>query len=138
MRFGSLLLLAVVGLAPAPAHSQEMDTISVATGGIALFNYIPMVLAIQTGAFKKEGLVVELSDFPGGQRSIEALVGGSVDVAIATYENAPLLQTKGVTLVTTALLNRSIGAVIAVSKDKAAGIKSAQDVKGFTFGVSSV
>lgn len=133
-----VLLLALAALAPASARAQDMDTITVATGGIALFNYIPMVLAEQIGAFKKENLKVEISDFQGGQRSIEALVGGSVDVAIATYENAPLLQAKGVTIVTTALLNRSIGAVLAVNNAKAAQIKSPADVKGFTFGVSSV
>ena len=137
MRLRPLLLL-LAALAPAGARAQELDSITVATGGIALFNYIPMVLAEQIGAFKKEGLKVEVSDFQGGQRSIEALVGGSVDVAIATYENAPLLQTKGVTIVTTSLLNRSIGAVLAVANDKAAKIKGPADVKGFTFGVSSV
>src|ERR1700748_1605697 len=129
-----VLLAALPGLAPAAAQAQQIDTISVATGGIALFNYVPMVLAEQIGAFKKENLKVELSDFQGGQRSIEARVGGSVDVAIATYENAPLLQTKGVTLVTTALLNRSIGAVLAVTNEKAAKVKEPKDVKGFTFG----
>jgi NitT/TauT family transport system substrate-binding protein len=137
MRFRSLLLLLAV-LVPAGARAEEPDTINVATGGIALFNYVPMVLAQQIGAFKKENLKVEISDFQGGQRSIEALVGGSVDVAIATYENAPLLQTKGVTIVTTVLLNRSIGAVLAVTNAKAATVKGPKDVKGFTFGVSSV
>lgn len=137
MRFRALLLL-IATLAPGGARAQGIDTIHVATGGIALFNYVPMVLAEQIGAFKKEGLKVEISDFQGGQRSIEALVGGSVDVAIATYENAPLLQAKGVTIVTTALLNRSIGAVLAVSNAKAAQIKGPADVKGLTFGVSSV
>jgi len=110
-----LVLMVLPGLAPAPARSQEIDTINIATGGIALFNYLPIVLAERIGAFKKENLKVEVNDFQGGQRSVEALVGGSVDVAIATYENVPLLQTKGVTLVTTALINRSIGAVIAVT-----------------------
>jgi NitT/TauT family transport system substrate-binding protein len=136
MRLGPLLVL-LAALAPASARAQE-ETITVATGGIALFNYIPMVLAEQTGAFKKEGLKVEIQDFQGGQRSIQALVGGSVDMAIATYENAPLLQTKGSTIVTTSLLNRSIGAVLAIANDKAAKIKSPADAKGLTFGVSSV
>ncbi|MEA3025564.1 MAG: sulfonate transport system substrate-binding protein [Alphaproteobacteria bacterium] len=133
-----LLLTGLPGLAPAPARSQEIDTINIATGGIALFNYLPVVLAERIGAFKKENLKVEVNDFQGGQRSVEALVGGSVDVAIATYENVPLLQTKGVTLVTAALINRSIGAVIAVTAKNAPNVKEPKDVKGFAFGVSSV
>jgi NitT/TauT family transport system substrate-binding protein len=132
-----LVLMVLPGLAPTPARSQEIDTINIATGGIALFNYLPIVLAERIGAFKKENLKVEVNDFQGGQRSVEALVGGSVAVAIATYENVPLLQTKGVTLVTTALINRSIGAVIAVT-GKNANVKEPKDVKGFAFGVSSV
>jgi NitT/TauT family transport system substrate-binding protein len=59
-------------------------------------------------------------------------------VAIATYENVPLLQTKGVTLVTAALINRSIGAVIAVTAKNAPNVKEPKDVKGFAFGVSSI
>lgn len=133
-----VLLTILSSLTPTVARSQQTDTISIATGGIALLNYLPVVLAEQIGAFKNEGLKVEINDFQGGQRSIEALVGGSVDLAIATYDNAPLLQTKGVTLVTTSLLNRSIGAVLAVTAKNAALVKEPKDVKGFTFGVSSV
>jgi NitT/TauT family transport system substrate-binding protein len=132
-----LLLATLAGALPSPARAQQIDSVNIATGGIALFNYIPIVLADRIGAFKKENLKVEINDFQGGQRSIEALVGGSVDIAIATYENVPLLQSKGVTLTTTALLNRSIGAVIAVTA-KNAGVKEPKDVKGFAFGVSSV
>src|SRR5882757_3611210 len=100
LRSWLLVLAALPGLVPvfgpATARAQDTDTIAIATGGIALFNYIPIVLAEQIGAFKNENLKVEINDFQGGQRSIEALVGGSVDVAIATYENVPLLQSKGV------------------------------------------
>jgi NitT/TauT family transport system substrate-binding protein len=138
LRSWILLLTLVPGLAPATARSQEIDKINIATGGIALFNYLPVVLAERIGAFKKENLTVEVNDFQGGQRSVEALVGGSVDVAIATYENVPLLQTKGVTLVTAALINRSIGAVIAVTAKNAPNVKEPKDVKGFAFGVSSI
>ena len=139
MRLRALLVLlaALPWVMPAAARAQQIDTINIATGGIALFNYVPIVLAEQIGAFKKENLKVEINDFQGGQRSIEALVGGSVDLATATYENVPLLQSKGVTLTTTTLLNRSIGAVIAVTA-KHAGVKEPKDVKGFAFGVSSV
>lgn len=138
LRSWILLLTMLTGLAPATARGQEIDRINIATGGIALFNYLPVVLAERIGAFKKENLKVEVNDFQGGQRSVEALVGGSVDLAIATYENAPLLQTKGITLVTAALINRSIGAVIAVTAKNAPNVKEPKDVKGFAFGVSSV
>ena len=67
----------------------------VAVGGKTLFYYLPLTIAIQNGYFKAEGLEVELQDFPGGARALQALLGGSVDVTSGAYEHTITQQAKG-------------------------------------------
>ena len=77
-----------LGLAPALANAQQTESVTLATAGLSLFNYLPISLAERSGAFKEQGLKVEISDFAGGQKSIEALVGGSIELAVASFDNA--------------------------------------------------
>jgi NitT/TauT family transport system substrate-binding protein len=129
--------MAIVALASTVNHSLAAEKVTVATAGKAFFNYLPITLAEKLGAFTREGLDVQVNDFQGGPKSLEALVGRSVDIAIVTYDNVALLQTKGISLVSITLLNHSIGGVIAVRKDLAAKYKSPRDLKGLSFGVTS-
>ena len=54
----------------------------IAVGGKAAFYYLPLTIAEQLGYFKAEGLDVEISDFAGGARALQAVVGGSADVVL--------------------------------------------------------
>ena len=58
-----------------------------AVGGKAAFYYLPLTIAEQLGYFKDEGLDVEISDFAGGAKALQALVGGSADVVSGAYEH---------------------------------------------------
>jgi len=119
------------------ARAQTLEHASLATGGKELFNYLVIAVAERIDAFRKSGLDVEISDFPGGQKSMESLVGGSLDFAVGTYDNTIFLQAKGVDVVDVALLNYSAGLVIALNKQRAATYTGPKDLKGLTFGVSS-
>ena len=68
---------------------------------------------------------------------MQALVGGSVDVVTGAYEHTIRMQAKGQDIKAVIELGRFPGIVVAVRKDKAAGYKSAADLKGMKIGVSA-
>ena len=68
---------------------------AIAVGGKAGFYYLPLTIAERHGYFKDEGLDVEISDFAGGSKALQALVGGSVDVVSGAYEHTIDQQAKG-------------------------------------------
>ncbi|MFX5813317.1 ABC transporter substrate-binding protein, partial [Acinetobacter baumannii] len=63
----------------AGAQALEKPKVSIAVGGKNLFYYLPLTIAEQLGYFKDEGLQVEISDFAGGAKALQAMVGGSAD-----------------------------------------------------------
>lgn len=127
----ALLMVGVIGA------KAQTDTLTLATAGRTFFNYLPVTLAEKIGAFSEQNLKVTINDFQGGSKSIEALVGGSTDMVVATYENTILLQTKGVSLTAVTLINYSLGAVIGIQQRYAQTRKNPADMKGLTFGVTS-
>ena len=81
--FASMSLLAAASVAAPVLRAQtklEKSKVSIAVGGKAAFYYLPLTISEQLGYFKAEGLDVEISDFAGGARALQALVGGSADV----------------------------------------------------------
>src|ERR687894_376960 len=87
--------------------------------------------------FKEEGLEVEINDFGGGARSLQALVGGSVDIVTGAYEHTIRMQAKGQDIRALVELGRFPAIVIAARKDKAGQIKSAADFRGAKIGVTA-
>ena len=64
-------------------------------GGKPLLYYLPLTVAERKGFFKEQGLDVEINDFGGGAKSLQALIGGSVDVVTGAYEHTIRMQAKG-------------------------------------------
>src|SRR3954452_12292188 len=81
--FCAALVLATSSWAQAP----EKKKITIAVGGKTLFYYLPLSVAERKGFFKDEGLEVEIPDFPGGAKALQALVGGSADLVSGAYEH---------------------------------------------------
>jgi sulfonate transport system substrate-binding protein len=137
----SLFLLAFVVLGNAPcgamAQALEKTKITLAVGGKNLFYYLPLTIAERRGYFKDEGLTVEIVDFPGGAKALQAMVGGSADVVSGAYEHTINMQAKGINIVGIALEGRYSGIVLAVHKNKAAQYKSPKDLKGWKIGVTA-
>ena len=126
------------GLAPhAYAQAPEKRKVTLGVGGKPLLYYLPLTVAERKGFFKEEGLDVEISDFGGGARSLQSLIGGSVDVVTGAYEHTIRMQAKGQDVRALVELGRFPGIVLAVKKDKAAQIKSAADLKGAKIGVTA-
>jgi NitT/TauT family transport system substrate-binding protein len=132
-----------VGLSTAMASyacaqgAPEKPKVTLGVGGKPLLYYLPLTVAERKGFFKEEGLEVEINDFGGGAKSLQALIGGSVDVVTGAYEHTIRMQAKGQDVRAVAELGRFPAIVIAVKKDKAGQVKSAADFKGLKIGVTA-
>ncbi|MDX2202440.1 MAG: ABC transporter substrate-binding protein [Hyphomicrobiaceae bacterium] len=115
----------------------EKTKVILGVGGKALLYYLPLTIAEQKGFFKAQGLDVEINDFGGGSKSLQALIGGSVDVVTGAYEHTIRMQAKGQDIRAVLEMGRFPGIVIAVRKSLAGDIKSAADFKGRKIGVTA-
>jgi len=121
----------------AQGGQPEKTKIVLGVGGKPLLYYLPLTIAERKGYFKEEGLEVEINDFGGGAKSLQALIGGSVDVVTGAYEHTIRMQAKGQDVRAVIELGRFPAIVIAVRKDKAGQIKSAADFKDAKIGVTA-
>ena len=87
-------------------------------------------LADRIGYYRQEGLEVTLDNFQGGTKSVEALVGGSVDAMIGAYDNAVILQTKGVYLTTVFTFVHHYGYVFGMKPERASQYHSPEGPEG--------
>ena len=122
---------------PASAQAPEKSKITIAVGGKSLFYYLPLTIAERQGYFKAEGLDVEVLDFPGGAKALQALLGGSVDLTSGAYEHTISQQAKGQNIEALVMQGKYAGIVLGMSKAKAAAYKSPKDLKGLKIGVTA-
>jgi NitT/TauT family transport system substrate-binding protein len=133
-----MLALATVFFgAPAGAQGLEKPKLTIGVGGKSLIYYLPLTIAERKGYFKDEGLDVEILDFPGGAKALQALLGGSVDVVSGAYEHTISQQAKGQPIEALVLQGQYSAIVLALPKAKAAAYKSPADLKGMKIGVTA-
>jgi NitT/TauT family transport system substrate-binding protein len=131
------LALALAFSGAAPGQTLERKQVTLGVGGKTALYYLPLTICERLGYFKEQGLEVTINDFRGGAQSLQALVGGSVDVVTGAYEHTIRMQAKGQDIRALIELGRFPGIVVAVRKEKAASYKSAADLKGMKIGVSA-
>jgi len=119
------------------APKPEQAKIVIAVGGRSLFYYLPLTLADRLGYFKDEGLNVEIADFPGGAKALQAMMGGSADVVSGAYEHVVNMHAKGIDVQEFVLQGRYSGMVLGLSKEKAQAYKSPKDLRGLKIGVTA-
>src|SRR3954464_8674358 len=90
----SLVVFAMMSLLPVQGAVPEKQRVVLAVGGKTTLYYLPLRLADRLGYFKDEGLEVDINDFPGGSRALQALIGHSADVVSGAYEQGTGLQTR--------------------------------------------
>ena len=117
--------------------APEKSKLTIAVGGKNLFYYLPLTIAEQLGYFKAEGLEVEIPDFAGGSKALQALVGGSADVVSGAYEHTINMQAKNQPIMSVVLQGRAPQIVMAVSTKTMPGYKSIADLKGKKIGVTA-
>jgi NitT/TauT family transport system substrate-binding protein len=135
-----LLALAGAGIAmPALIGRAQAQSVKVAmgVGGKPLLYYLPLTIAERQNYFKDAGLEAEINDFAGGAKSLQALVGGSVDLVAGAYEHTLRMQAKNQDIRAVVELLRYPTIVIGVRKDLVGKVKSPADFKGLKIGVTA-
>jgi NitT/TauT family transport system substrate-binding protein len=120
------------------AAQAALQPVSVVVGGVTEIGYICYTLADRLNYFRDEGLVVNTTDVAGGAKTAEALVGGSADIALGSYDHTLTLQSKGIDITSVALMGFSYGGAIGLTKPALARYKSPKDLKGMTIAVSTL
>jgi len=119
------------------AQRLEKPRITIAVGGKSSFYYLPLTIAEQLGYFKAEGVDVEISDFSGGSRSLQALVGGTVDVVNGAYEHTINLQSRSQFVQSFVLMGRAPQIAVGVSARGMPQYRAIADLKGRRIGVTA-
>lgn len=130
--FVSLLVVAA-GVSPVAAQTK----VRLAVGGQSALYYLPLTVTERLGYFKNEGLDVQISDFAGGAKALQALVGGSADVVTGAFDHTIQMQAKGQAITAVVQLGRIPGFVLALTGPKAASYKTPADLKGMKIGVTA-
>ena len=139
-RFGlGAALVAAAVAAPVLRAQQKLERTSIAmsVGGKAAFYYLPLTIAEQLGYFRAEGLDVEISDFAGGARALQAVVGGSADVCSGAFEHTINLQSKNQFFQAFVLQGRAPQIAIGISNKTLPDYKALADLRGRKIGVSA-
>ncbi len=119
------------------AQSLERKKVTIAVGGKNLLYYLPLTIAEQLKYFQAEGLDVEIVDFAGGARALQAVVGGSADVVSGAFEHTLNMQAKGQPMRAFVLQGRAPQIVLGVSTKTMANYKTIADLKGKKIGVTA-
>ena len=135
----SLLVLALILALAGGARGQaiEKKQLTLGVGGKSALYYLSLTICERLGYFKELGLDVTIEDFRGGAQSLQALVGGSVDVVTGAYEHTIRMQAKGQDIRAVIELGRFPGIAVGLRKDRAPAYKSAADLKGTKIGVTA-
>jgi sulfonate transport system substrate-binding protein len=128
------ILVAFLVLASCSRERPRALPVRLAVGGQAQLIYLVATLAQELGYYHDESLDVIIQDFPGGSKSLEALLGGSTDVVCGFYDHTIQMAAQGKSVRAFLSVLRYPGlATIAVSPQ----ISKIEDLKGKIVGVSS-
>ncbi|WP_166241593.1 ABC transporter substrate-binding protein [Paenibacillus turpanensis] len=92
----TLMLIATAALAGCSTGGNKEEQTKVRIGEVtrSIF-YAPQYVALTKGFFKEEGLEVELTTTPGGDKTMTALLTNSVDVALVGSETSIYVYQQG-------------------------------------------
>src|SRR6185437_12411722 len=139
-RFLHALLALALGAtfaAASLAQAPEKKSITIAVGGKSLFYYLPLSVAERKGYFKDEGLEVEIPDFPGGAKALQALVGGSADLVSGAYEHTINMAAKHQPIEAVVLQLHYNAIELLMPDERAAKYRDGRDLKGLKIGVTA-
>jgi len=129
-----LLVLLAAGMA---ASADDARSIRLAVGGQALFYYLPLTLAERLGYFREAGVQVEIIDFPGGSKALQALMGGSAEVVAGSFEHVVNMRARGQAVTAFVLLARYPAIVMAVGAGLSPDYKQPSDLAGRRIGITA-
>jgi NitT/TauT family transport system substrate-binding protein len=132
-----ILVSACLLLAACGSRSGSI-AVRIANIGNGLQTYcMPVTLASMLGYYKQEGLDATLVNLPSNAKTLEALIGGSVDVAVIHSQQTIQMAAEGQRVRSFFVLNRLDTKVLIVAPAAAGRIRRAEDLKGALIGVSA-
>ncbi|TSE33668.1 ABC transporter substrate-binding protein [Tepidimonas charontis] len=139
MQRRDLLAAGLAAALPAWGYAQTLEKpkVTIAVGGKNLFYYLPLTIAEELGYFKAEGLDVNIVDFAGGARALQAVVGGSADVVSGAFEHTINMQFKGQPMRAFVLQGLAPQIVLGVNPKTMPSFQSVADLKGKKVGVTA-
>lgn len=129
----SVILISIVLFQSAVVHAQERVKLRISSA-TKTFGYGPLWVASQNGFFERQGLDVELVVIRASDVGIQALAGGSLEIA-GSASDAPIAAIeKGLDLVIVGgIINGLSQSIMAAKK-----FKTYADLRGATFGAISL
>lgn len=119
------------------AAKPEKTNVTIAVGGKAALYYLPLSLAEQLGYFRDAGLDVEILDFPGGAKALQAMMGGSADIVSGGFDHTIVMQARGQEISAFVLQGATPAISLVISKENAATWRGPRDLKGMKIGVTA-
>ena len=114
----------------------EKTRVSIAVAAKASLDCLALTIADSLGYFAAEGLEVEIHDFGGGARALQAVVDGSGDVVGGAFEHTINLQGKNQFFRAFVLLGRAPQVALGVCTRTMPAYKTVPDLKGRKIGVA--
>ncbi|MFJ7205845.1 ABC transporter substrate-binding protein [Streptomyces sp. NPDC098789] len=137
LALAGLLTLVLGGCGSAADAGGARTKVTIGIGGQPLLPYLPTTLAQQLGFYEDEGLDVELQDLKSGSKALQAMQGGSVDVASGYYDHTVQMQAKGKDVRAFVNMLRTPSIVLVVSPKASREITSPADLKGAKVGITA-
>jgi NitT/TauT family transport system substrate-binding protein len=126
----AVTLMAAVACQPGSTHRVRLAVTKGPT------HHLPIYLAEALGYYNQEGLDVTLHELEGGSRVMQALLGGSADVASGAYEQSIQIAAEGQRVRAFVTVFHGSGMVFVVSPQARRKIQTIADLKGATIGVT--
>src|SRR5262249_29211718 len=136
-RMAAVALFVIQPAAAQDTNRPELAHVRLAVGGRAALFYLPLTVTERLGYFRDAGLDLEISDFQGGARALQSLMGGSADVVTGSFDHTIQMQAKGQPVVAVVQLGRFPGFALGLVASKAAAWRGPQDLKGMKIGVTA-
>lgn len=111
--------------------------IRLAVGGRSALYYLPLTIAEQKGFFSANGIQMEIFDFAGGSKALQALLGGSADLGVGSFEHVISMHAKGQPIEAVSVMSRNAGVVIALRQDRAAKYRGPASLAEMKLGVTA-
>lgn len=90
----TLLLAAILSITLAACNNEKVQTIRLSEVTHSIF-YAPLYVALEKGFFEEEGLNVELTLTPGGDKVMTALLSDGADIGLVGPETSIYVSTQG-------------------------------------------
>jgi NitT/TauT family transport system substrate-binding protein len=133
--FGAIGACVALALATVAGPADADVKLRVGKAQAQQFAFVPVHVGIEAGIFKKHGLEIEVSNFGGDAKLLQALTADGIDLALGGGPTLAFVQ-KGTPMLGIAALADAPGTIMMVVL-KDGPVKTEDDLKGRTVSVST-